>query len=89
MKLKKNYIKNKIWKLAVDPGGNKITGVTDLKTPNGELQVLKYSTNQYYHDCKINEKNCLMKGYYEERINVEGSMLSLVILKSRQKVWGL
>ena len=86
MKFKKNYIKNKIGKLTVDPGGNKITGVTDLKTPNGELQVLKYSTNQYYHDCKINEKNCLMKGYYEERINVEGSMLSLVILKSRQKV---
>ena len=69
MKSKKNHIKTKIGKLAVDPGGNKITGVTVLITPNDELQVLKYSTNQYYHDTKINEKNYLMKSYYEEWIN--------------------
>ena len=68
MKSKKNHIKTKIGKLAVDPGGNKITGVTVLITTNDELQVLKYSTNQYYHDTKINEKNYLMKSYYEEWI---------------------
>ena len=67
--IKKNYIKNKIGKLAVDPGGNKITGITDVKTPNGELQVLKYTTDQYYHDSKINEKNYLMKNYYSQWLN--------------------
>ena len=67
--IKKNYIKIKIGKLAVDPGGNKITGITDVKTPNGELQVLKYTTDQYYHDSKINEKNYLMKNYYSQWLN--------------------
>ena len=46
MKPNKYFIKTKIGKLAVDPGVNKITSVTDIKTPDGELQVLKCTTNQ-------------------------------------------
>ena len=66
---KKNFIKNKIGKLTVVPGGNKITGITDVKTPNGELQVLKYTTSQYYHDSKINEKNYIIKIHYSQWLN--------------------
>ena len=69
IKLKKNFVKNKIWNISVDPGGNKITGVSSVKTPNGELQVFKHSTDQYHHDNRINEKNFLMKSYYEDCIN--------------------
>ena len=65
MKPNKYFIKTKIGKLAVDPGVNKITSVTDIKTPDGELQVLKCTTNQQYHDTKIYEKNYLTKSYYE------------------------